>query len=46
MLLGDKRGYTTPEVTLLSLIKSNSLLKTFSGDIEVWEDDEDLIVEP
>lgn len=25
--------------------RCNSLLQTFSGDIEIWEDDEDIVME-
>lgn len=44
--LQAKGAYIAPEVELMSLAKGNNLLMTFSGDIEIWEDDEDLIVEP
>lgn len=43
--LQAKGAYTAPEVELMSLAKGNSLLMTFSGDIEIWEDDEELIIE-
>lgn len=46
-LLQERRDYTAPEAEQMSLEKPiSSLLMTLSGDIEAWEDDEELTEEP
>lgn len=36
----EKEYYLAPEAELIQLAQTNSLLTTFSGNSEIWEDDE------
>lgn len=38
--MDEKEYYIAPAVELMLMAQGNSLLTTFSGDIERWEDDE------
>lgn len=44
--LQEKRNYATPIAEQINLTKGKGLLTSFSGDIEAWEDDEELMIEP
>lgn len=36
----SKRPYKEPSAEIVYFTQNNSLLRTFSSDIEIWEDDE------
>lgn len=43
--LQEKRAYTSPRAELISFGGAGNLLEIFSGDTEIWEDDELIILE-